>query len=461
MRERAPVNGALSAADISRERCILGAIYGADSEELPPNLQRVLELAPDSINDPELGQIAAAILAVRQRSEGDPVNSITVGELLHGDTLLTLASVQDEAESPLPLALADIEAEKLLAALPAELLAKKPVLPKPKVDIPALLASRQFDFAKEPAPLRAVYTLAGSVIATPGNLATISSAVKTGKSAVIGAMVASAMAEPGGDQDLLGFLSSNPEGLALDWFDSEQAPDDFWHCVARAIKRAGLVSPPPWLHAYCLTGLGSKRGWECVVEAVRANADKHGGAHSILLDGAADFVIDVNDSAESNAYVAELHDMAITYACPIIGVIHLNPGSEKSRGHLGSQLERKAETNLRLDKDDGVTTIWSEKQRRAPIPKENGPCFAWSDERGMHVSVQTRRDAGRNKKRESLIPIVEDVFGDRSSMRYTDIVLAIKTVRRCSDRWAEKKADELISLNLIKKSVAALYVKAI
>jgi hypothetical protein len=34
----------------------------------------------------------------------------------------------------------------------------------------------------------------------------------------------------------------------------------------------------------------------------------------------------------------------------IVGVIHFNPGGEKTRGHLGSQLERKAETNLRLDK---------------------------------------------------------------------------------------------------------------
>ena len=51
----------------------------------------------------------------------------------------------------------------------------------------------------------------------------------------------------------------------------------------------------------------------------------------------------------------------------VVTVLHENPNSEygKTRGHLGSQLERKAESNLRLQKDNttGVTTIFTEKSR--------------------------------------------------------------------------------------------------
>ncbi len=135
-----------------------------------------------------------------------------------------------------------------------------------------LLKEREFNPNVEPPPLRAIYTLAGTCIATPGNLDTITAAVKTGKTAVLGAMAASAMPHKD-DSDLLGFGSSNPNVLALLWFDSEQSPDDFWHSIFRAVRRAGLQKPPAWLHSYCLTGLDYKAAWRCVQEAIHRGAD--------------------------------------------------------------------------------------------------------------------------------------------------------------------------------------------
>jgi hypothetical protein len=121
------------------------------------------------------------------------------------------------------------------------------------------------------------------------------------------------------------------------------------------------------------------------------------------LDGGADFVADVNDAAESNAFVATRHDLAIKHDCPIVGVVHFNPGSEKSRGHLGSQLERKAETNLALEKDaDESTVIYSTKNCRAGIPKGIGPRFRFDPAAGMHVSVASRQSARDDAVRKEL-----------------------------------------------------------
>ena len=319
-----------------------------------------------------------------------------------------------------------------------------------------LLQKRRFDFNVVPLPLRPIYELCGNVISTPGNLTSITSAVKTGKSAVIGAMQASVMA--GVDSGCtLDFTSSNPKAKALLSFDSEQSPDDHWQANSRALRRAGLQAPPPWLFSYCLTGLGSKRAWECVREAIRIAADQHGGVHSVLIDGVADLVADVNDPAESNEFVAELHEIAIQHDCSIVGVIHFNPNSEKTRGHLGSQLERKAETNLRLDKADLVTTIWSDKQRRAPIPKGSGPSFAWSDTAGMHVSVESPKSSKDTAKREALLALAEDIFGDHSAMRYSDLVSTVQKLRTVKERAAEKKVGEMIALTVLRKSVAGMY----
>ena len=320
------------------------------------------------------------------------------------------------------------------------------------------LREREFNPHIEPPPLRPIYTLAGIPICTPGNIATITSAIKTGKSAVIGAMAAAAMPHSS-EADLLAFGSSNSKGMALLWFDSEQSPDDFWHCVFRAVIRAGLREPPPWLHAYCLTGMGCKRAWKALIEATRISRERHGGIHSMLLDGAADFVADVNDSGESNSFVAELHDIAIKHYCPIVGVIHFNPGSEKSRGHLGSQLERKAETNLALQKDDDETTvIYSTKNRRAGIPKDRGPRFRFDPEAEMHVTVESRQMVKDAAVREELFCLAQDVFKDHPVMRYSDLQTTVKRLLTVSDRTAERKVAQMRRLTVIKPSAVGLYV---
>lgn len=326
--------------------------------------------------------------------------------------------------------------------------------------IQLLLEKREFNFSIEPPPLRPIFTLAEIPICTPGNLTTITSAVKTGKSAVVGAMAAAVMTRSQ-SADLLGFRSSNPSRRALNWFDSEQSPDDFWQSVFRSLKRAGLLKPPPWLHAYCLTGLGHKRAWECVQAATNKAAEQHGGIQSMLIDGIADLVADVNDAGEANGFVAELHNTAIRFDCPIIGVIHFNPGGEKSRGHLGSQVERKAETNLALDKDsDETTVIYSTKNRRAGIPKDQGPRFAFSSEAGMHVSVESREVQAEAEKREALMALAQDVFGDHHALRYTDIQLTVKKLLTVSDSTAERKVTEMKRFTVIKPSVAGMYIIA-
>jgi hypothetical protein len=318
------------------------------------------------------------------------------------------------------------------------------------------LRERLFNPNIEPPPLLPVFSLVGTCISTPGNLTTITSTIKTGKSACIGAMAAAAMPHTD-NADLLGFESSNHEAKALLWFDSEQSKDDHWYQVHRALKRAGLQSPPPWFYSYYLTGLGYQRGWNKVLEEVRRAAAQHGGLHSILLDGVADFVSDVNDSKETSAFVATLQDMAIQHDCAIVGVIHFNPGSEKTRGHLGSQMERKAETNLRLDKADGVTVIWSDKQRRAPIPKNTGPCFQWSDEAGMHVSVQNTKASKEELERESLSILAEGLFTRQTPMRYADLHKAVKSELEVSDKSAERRIKRMTQLRVIKKSTGGRY----
>jgi len=474
------------AAASQHEASVVGMLLETNGEKLPPNLARLLQHAPESFDDERHGQIAAAIRTLKQA--GKPVHAAAVAEAVkfEGATIY----VSQLANSALPPDIAELEAGPLWEAYCVRRMATlfgeahselksnpakagsiaghvRAALDSLRGDaaqtgsenLSLLLEKRRFNHAIAPPAVRPIYTLNGGIVSTPGNLTSITSAIKTGKSAVITAMAGATMPH-NESADLLGFGSTNPEKFAVLHFDSEQSPDDHWILIDRALRRAGLREPPPWFYSYCLTGLGWKRGWACVTHAMQAAAETHGGIHSSLIDGVADLVADVNDPEESNDFVATLQDMAIGYSCAIAGVIHFNPGGEKTRGHLGSQLERKAETNLRLDKENGVTTIWSDKQRRAPIPKDTGPCFQWSDEAGMHISVATRQSAADAEEVQRLTMLAEDLFSERQAMRYTELVVTAKKRLAVSDRTAARRISELSRLGVIKKIGAGLWTKA-
>ncbi|MDR3573909.1 MAG: hypothetical protein P4L50_08610, partial [Anaerolineaceae bacterium] len=76
-------------------------------------------------------------------------------------------------------------------------------------DLIQRLAARIYSPSVKPVEPAARFFVANTVICTPGNLTTISAQAKAGKSAAIGAMIASTFAADGAD--CLGFVSENPE----------------------------------------------------------------------------------------------------------------------------------------------------------------------------------------------------------------------------------------------------------
>ena len=166
-------------------------------------------------------------------------------------------------------------------------------------------------------------------------------------------------------------------------FDTEQSPYDHEQIIIRALRRAEREQPPPWLRSYCLTDLDIPARRAFIAKEMERAARDHGGIRCVFIDGVGDFVTDVNDIADAHNFVIELHGLAIAHGTVLIVVLHENPGAgqglsiEKMRGHLGSQLERKAESNIRIIKEpDGSCVIYTEKSRHANIPRKQGHKFA-------------------------------------------------------------------------------------
>jgi hypothetical protein len=248
-----------------------------------------------------------------------------------------------------------------------------------------------FDLSNPPPPVSPRFFIQEKPVATPGNLAVIIAQAKSGKTALVGAFIAAFLAalnDTTSECDLLGLSASHPGQCALLHFDTEQSPEDHDAVIRRSIRRA-RVHDCAQVRSVRLTTIPIADRFSVIKSFVNFHA-KTSGVQAIIIDGIADLVFDVNDLRECSTMVADLHALAINSACSIICVIHDNEGKDTNgdgRGHLGKQLMRKAESNLRLKKRDDATVVFSEKMRRAPIFEKDGTCFAWNDAAGMHVTT--------------------------------------------------------------------------
>lgn len=147
-------------------------------------------------------------------------------------------------------------------------------------------------------------------------------------------------------------FKSHRNGRRLLHFDTEQGQ---WHCQ-RAFRRvADMAETTEGYETYALRTLGYKDRLGFIEHKLFESEANDIGL--VIIDGIADLVADVNDIEKSNECIQKLMKWSAEKQCHIITVIHSNWGSDKPTGHLGSFAEKKAETQISLERDDDMGTV--------------------------------------------------------------------------------------------------------
>lgn len=76
------------------------------------------------------------------------------------------------------------------------------------------------------------------------------------------------------------------------------------------------------------------------------------GLGLVVIDGIRDLAHDINSPGESTDLITKLMQWTDERKIHIHTVLHLNKGDDNTRGHLGTELNNKAETVLQITKDD-------------------------------------------------------------------------------------------------------------
>jgi hypothetical protein len=148
----------------------------------------------------------------------------------------------------------------------------------------------------------------------------------------------------------------------------------------------------------------------------------------VYLDGLVDCVIDPNDQAESKAYITELSAIALRHNCSIWSVLHVNPGTEKMRGHLGTIMAQKVSDVLQCLKEkqpDGsvIFTVEQTDTRNKDINKFSFAIEDRADDKGHYLALPVATYI--NVKEKSLLnEIMQRALAD-GPLRSADLIQKI------------------------------------
>ncbi|MBC8109819.1 MAG: bifunctional DNA primase/helicase [Verrucomicrobia bacterium] len=325
----------------------------------------------------------------------------------------------------------------------------------------AMLRPCEIDFNHPPPIPEPLISINGTTIGSPGNLLGITGSEGTGKSNFLGGIIAgclSPLIPEGRTADTLGTeVKPNLSKKALLYYDTEQSEDQLFRNLQSVFWRLGLETPPAGvggLRAYCLTHLSRQDRLRAITESMDKFHHQYGGIHLVVIDGIGDLVRSLNDESESISLVEELHRLAGIYQTCIVCVLHLVPSGIKLRGHLGSELQRKAAGILCIDKDPDtdISSIKALKVRSGSPLDVPLLQFGWDKEKGYHVFLgEKSKEAKQNRKKEDLQTLADELFALKESYTYTELAAEIQNQMEVSSRTAKSYLKFMLENQVIAK----------
>ena len=306
-----------------------------------------------------------------------------------------------------------------------------------------MLRSCEIDYENPPDISKSVVAVNGVPLGTQDNLFCITGGEGTGKSNYVGAILAGALGEKRLPiEKTLGLeITANPKGLAVLHYDTEQSEAQLHKNLGKTLRRASLTAVPEFCHSLYLASLSRKDRLNLIRESMDLFHHRHGGIHLVVIDGIADLIRSANDETESIAIVDELYRLAGIYNTCIICVLHFVPNGIKLRGHIGSELQRKAAGILSIEEDDNpeYSVVKALKVRDGSPLDVPMMLFGWDKAEDMHVyRGEKSKEDKEKRKTDELIAVVKEAFRNSFKLTYQELCEVLMREMEIKDRTAKK-----------------------
>lgn len=261
-------------------------------------------------------------------------------------------------------------------------------------------------------------------IATFGNFSASTGKAKSKKTFNISAMVAAAVT----NTTVLNYRACLPEGKRkILYFDTEQSKYHCHNVLERIYKLSGLSvkKDDPRLLFWGLREYTPKLRIALIDYALR----KHQEVGLVIIDGLRELMYDINNGKEATDVMTVLMAWTSVYDLHIHTVLHLNKNDNNPRGHIGTELENKAETVLIISKNLQNNSISEVRPMHMRDKEFSTFAFHIDDNKlpvldnGISVTVVKRREKSLvSLDNEVHQEILSKAFKNNSPTRYSDLV---------------------------------------
>lgn len=304
-----------------------------------------------------------------------------------------------------------------------------------------MLKSCEIDFNNPPAKAEEVISAGDVPLGTQGNIFCVTGGEGTGKSNYVAALIAGSIIKGNYPIDTLGVrVQDNSDNKAVLLYDTEQSEVQLFKNVSNLLRRAKLKDKPEELRAFSLTGMSRKERLQAIVQSMDKYHYEYEGIRLVVIDGIADLVFSANDEAESIRIVDELYRLAGIYRTCMVCVLHYVPNGLKLRGHLGSELQRKAAAilSIELDSDPSISVVKALKVRDGSPLDVPLMQFSWDKEKGMHVYIGEKpREEKEKRKEKELAVVTREIFDVQKHLTYIELCDRIQQIMDVKERTAK------------------------
>ena len=187
------------------------------------------------------------------------------------------------------------------------------------------------------------------VMISKGDFSVVVGAAKSRKTFCVSAMVGAYLCA----DEYMNMSSPADAGNVL-WIDTEQSIYHAARVARRVCRIAGLPTNQKTerFRMLCFREYTPDKRRELTDKAIRLYRPA-----LVVVDGAADLILDVNDSSESAKLATMFMDITKELDNHIITVLHTNPGGDKPRGHLGTNFLNKAQALFIVRADGDISTV--------------------------------------------------------------------------------------------------------
>ena len=180
---------------------------------------------------------------------------------------------------------------------------------------------------------------------TAGNFSLINGKAKSGKTFLLGSIVASMVNSSKQIDSISGCLPDDKKNVL--YFDTEQSTYHATRTIKRICKLINSPSPEN-LFAYGLRPLTPAERLTVIEETISLT-DNLG---AVAIDGVRDLLtMGINDEAEATSLTSKFLKWTSDYDMHLVLLLHQNKTDLNARGHIGTEILNKAETTISVSKD--------------------------------------------------------------------------------------------------------------